>query len=84
VISFNLVIYAAGLTIVSLLAFTLATRLGILPVTIVMVMLGHNMSAAYWEMWSALAFSGLAVWGVIYWASRRHRHAAKEKETEKI
>jgi uncharacterized membrane protein YdjX (TVP38/TMEM64 family) len=80
VISFNLVNYAAGLTTVSLLAFTLATGLGILPVTIVMVMLGHNMAAASWEMWTALALSGLVVWGVIHWASRRHRQAAKEKE----
>ena len=60
VISFNLVNYAAGLRTVSLLAFTLATGLGILPVIIAMVMLGHNMSAASWEMWSALALSGLA------------------------
>ena len=80
VISFNLVNCASGLTTVSLLAFTLAAGLGILPVTIVMVMLGHNMSAASWEMWSALALSGLAVWGVIHWASRRHRLAAKVKE----
>jgi uncharacterized membrane protein YdjX (TVP38/TMEM64 family) len=80
VISFNLVNYAAGLTTVSLLAFTLATGLGILPVTIVMVMLGHNMSSASWETWSALALSGLVVWGVIHWASRRHRRAANQKE----
>jgi uncharacterized membrane protein YdjX (TVP38/TMEM64 family) len=83
-VSFNLVNSAAGLTTVSLLAFTLATGLGILPVTIVMVMLGYNMSVASWEMQGALALSGPAVWGVIYWGSLRYRRSAKEKEKEKI
>jgi uncharacterized membrane protein YdjX (TVP38/TMEM64 family) len=82
-VSFNLVNSAAGLTTVSLLAFTLATGLGILPVTIVMVMLGYNMSVASWEMQGALALSGPAVWGVIYWGSLRYRRSAKEKEKKK-
>lgn len=80
VISFNLVNYAAGLTTVSLFAFTLATGLGILPVTIVMVVLGHNMYTASWGTWGVLALGGLIVWAVLHWASRRHRRRQHEKE----
>ena len=80
VISFNLVNYAAGLTTVSLLAFTLANGLGILPVTIVMDMLGHNIYTASWETWGVLALGGFVVWAVLHWASRRHRRTQREKE----
>ena len=80
VISFNLLDYAAGLTTVSLFAFTLAIGLGILPVTIVMVMLGYNMHTASWETWGVLALGGLVVWAELHWASRRHRRERKEKE----
>lgn len=71
VISFNLVNYAAGLTTVSLATFALATGLGILPVTVVMVVLGHNMSAMPWQSWLTLAASGLLVWGTLHWVVRR-------------
>ncbi|NQV80974.1 MAG: TVP38/TMEM64 family protein [Alphaproteobacteria bacterium] len=78
VISFNLVNYAAGLTTVSLFAFTLATGLGILPVTVVMVTLGHNMSSMSWQSWVGLAVGGLVLAGAMHWAAR-----PRGRETER-
>ena len=80
VISFNLVNYAAGLTTVSLTTFALATGLGILPVTVVMVVLGHNMTAMPWQSWIALAVSGLLLWGTFHWAVRRHARRQRKGE----
>lgn len=81
VISFNLVNYAAGLTSIGWLAFVIATGIGILPATILMVVLGHNMTAVSWEAWVALAVGGLLLWAVLHWSVRRfHRNQRRAHE----
>lgn len=64
VISFNLINYAAGLTTVSWWTFTWATGLGILPITVLMVVLGSKMAAMPWYGWLLFISLGTAIWGV--------------------
>jgi uncharacterized membrane protein YdjX (TVP38/TMEM64 family) len=65
VIAFNLINYAAGLTRISWWTFTWATGLGILPVTVLMVMLGDKIDALPWQLWLALLVCGLLMWVVV-------------------
>jgi uncharacterized membrane protein YdjX (TVP38/TMEM64 family) len=62
VISFNVVNYAAGLTKVSLWTFFWTTGIGILPMTVLMVMLGDSIINIPVWAWFALAFLVLALW----------------------
>jgi uncharacterized membrane protein YdjX (TVP38/TMEM64 family) len=65
VISFNLINYVAGMTPVSLWTFTWTTGLGILPVTLLMVILGDQATVLPWWGW-LLALCGIApVWIVV-------------------
>lgn len=64
VISFNLINYAAGLTAVSWWTFTWATGLGILPITVLMVVMGSKMAAMPWYGWLLFIALGIAIWGV--------------------
>ncbi len=64
IVSFNLVNFTAGLTTVGWLPFVLATGIGILPATVLMVFLGHGMSSVSWQAWTALAAGGILVWFV--------------------
>jgi uncharacterized membrane protein YdjX (TVP38/TMEM64 family) len=63
VISFNLINYAAGLTRVSWWTFTWATALGILPITVLMVVMGSRMATMPWHGWLLFIALGLAIWG---------------------
>ena len=65
VIAFNLINYAAGLTQVSWLTFAWTTGVGILPVTILMVLVGHNIELMTWEAWLLLVACGIVLWLVI-------------------
>lgn len=58
VISFALVSYAAGLTAMSMRAFLLATGLGMIPMTLLYVVVGANLSV---KPWLAVAGGLLAV-----------------------
>lgn len=66
VIAFNLINYAAGLTRVSGWTFAWATGLGILPLTALMVMLGHSMTHLSWWAWIAMIVAALALW-ILVW-----------------
>ncbi|MEJ2314316.1 MAG: TVP38/TMEM64 family protein [Nitrospirota bacterium] len=63
VISFNLINYAAGLTAVSWWTFTWATALGILPITVLMVVMGSRMATMPWYGWLLFIAAGAAIWG---------------------
>jgi len=62
VISFNVVNYAAGLTKVSLWTFFWTTGIGILPMTILMVLLGDSVIIIPVWVWFMLAVLIIALW----------------------
>jgi uncharacterized membrane protein YdjX (TVP38/TMEM64 family) len=62
VISFNLVNYAAGLTAISWWTFTWATAIGILPITVLTVVLGNRMAGLPWGVLALLAVAAAAAW----------------------
>ena len=62
VISFNLINYAAGLTRVSWTVFAVATGLGILPVTVLMVVIGDQAGSLRWQHWLVMAGAGVLMW----------------------
>jgi uncharacterized membrane protein YdjX (TVP38/TMEM64 family) len=62
VIAFNLVNYAAGLTRLSWWTFAWTTGVGILPVTVLMVMMGDNIDTLAWEWWLLLLAGALVLW----------------------
>jgi len=62
VIAFNLINYAAGLTRISWWTFTWSTGLGILPVTVLMVIMGDNIDTLAWEWWLLLLAAALVLW----------------------
>ena len=65
VIAFNLINYAAGLTRLSWWRFLWTTGIGILPLTILMVVMGDNIESLGWESWLLLLFGGLILWFVV-------------------
>jgi uncharacterized membrane protein YdjX (TVP38/TMEM64 family) len=65
VIAFNLINYAAGLTRLSWWQFIWTTGLGILPLTILMVVMGDNIESLGWESWLLLLIGGLFLWFVV-------------------
>lgn len=62
VIAFNLINYAAGLTRMPWWTFTWVTGVGILPLTILMVAMGHHIETLPWQAWLALLLAGLGLW----------------------
>jgi len=62
VIAFNLINYVAGLTKISGWTFTWATGLGIIPLTVLMVLLGDQMDRLDWDTFALFSFAGLAFW----------------------
>jgi uncharacterized membrane protein YdjX (TVP38/TMEM64 family) len=80
VISFNLINYAAGLTAISWWTFTWATGLGILPLTVLMVVMGDRLwsgDALAW-LWLLLA----APLGWLIWRALRRRPGPRPALTE--
>ncbi|HET8727144.1 MAG TPA: TVP38/TMEM64 family protein [Alphaproteobacteria bacterium] len=73
VISFNLINYAAGLAGVSWWVFLWTTGIGILPLTVVSVVIGDRMLATSWEVWAVVAASALPLWLI----ARRLRHRSR-------
>jgi len=65
VIAFNLINYAAGLVAVRWWTFTWTTALGILPLTLLMVLLGERMTAMPAWAWLLTAAVALVVWLVL-------------------
>lgn len=72
VISFNLVNYAAGLAGVGWWTFAWTTALGILPVTVLSVVVGSHMIHAPWQVW-ALLFAVVAAGVALHWCLRARR-----------
>ena len=70
VIAFNLINYAAGLTRISWWTFTWATGIGILPLTVLMVVMGDRIESMTWETWVLLFAGGLVLWLVLRWKFR--------------
>lgn len=62
-ISFNLINYGAGLTKISWGTFTWTTGIGILPITIIMVIMGDNFNMFPWWFWFIIL---IAIIGVAY------------------
>lgn len=67
VIAFNLVNYAAGLARISWWNFTWATGIGILPFTVMMVVLGDHIDVLSWEIWALLLVAGFFLWLIFQW-----------------
>ncbi|MBI4183452.1 MAG: TVP38/TMEM64 family protein [Proteobacteria bacterium] len=65
VISFNLINYAAGLTPISWWTFAWTTGIGILPMTVLMVLMGDHYDHLSWEAWAGLLAGGVALWFVL-------------------
>jgi uncharacterized membrane protein YdjX (TVP38/TMEM64 family) len=72
-ISFNLVNYAAGVLGVPWWRFLWTTALGILPLTVVMVVMGNAMLAAPLWAWLAAALALVALW--LLWQGWQRRRA---------
>jgi uncharacterized membrane protein YdjX (TVP38/TMEM64 family) len=81
VISFNLINYIAGLTQISWWTFTWATGFGILPITVLMVVMGDRIHTLPWQAWFLLLVAGLALWFVTHRISRRLSRKAFDKES---
>ena len=62
VIAFNLVNYAAGLARISWWTFAWSTGVGILPMTIMMVLIGSSSELIAWEIWALVAVSVMFFW----------------------
>ena len=71
VISFNLINYAAGLTRLSWWTFAWATGIGILPLTIIMVIMGDQMETLPWYAWGLLFMAGLVLWLLAHRLSKK-------------
>ena len=61
IIAFNLVNYAAGLIRISWWTFSWATGVGILPMTILMVVMGDRIDRMDWRLWLLIVLGGLAL-----------------------
>ena len=62
VIAFNLINYAAGLTRLTWWQFIWTTGVGILPLTVLMVVMGDNIESLSWESWLLLLAGGIVLW----------------------
>lgn len=65
VIAFNLINYAAGLTRISWWTFTWTTGVGIMPLTVLMVVMGDNIHTLAWESWILLLAGSVILWFVL-------------------
>jgi uncharacterized membrane protein YdjX (TVP38/TMEM64 family) len=71
VISFNLINYMAGLTRISWWTFTWTTALGILPMTVLMVIMGDRVDMMKWQTWTPLLIAGVVWWLFRYVQKKR-------------
>lgn len=71
VIAFNLINYAAGLSRISWWTFSWATGIGILPLTILMVVMGDQIRILPWWAWLVLII--VIIVNAVLWYLFRHR-----------
>ena len=69
-ISFNLINYAAGLTSISWWTFTWATGIGILPLTLLMVVMGDGIWSGDTDVWLWLLVAAIVGW-LLWWVWTR-------------
>lgn len=62
VIAFNLINYAAGLSAMSWWTFLWTTGIGILPLTVLMVFMGHNVDQMAWQAWLLVVAGAVILW----------------------
>ena len=62
IISFNLINYAAGLTKISWWTFAWTTGVGILPMTVLMVVMGDQIHTLPFYLWIFMILSGALLW----------------------
>jgi uncharacterized membrane protein YdjX (TVP38/TMEM64 family) len=62
VIAFNLINYAAGLSGMSWWTFAWTTGIGILPLTVLMVVMGDHIEVLPWWSWVVAAVAGAGLW----------------------
>jgi uncharacterized membrane protein YdjX (TVP38/TMEM64 family) len=79
VIAFNLINYAAGLTRVTWWTFAWTTGLGILPLTVLFVLMGDHIEHLGWGAWAVLLAGGLVLWLAL---RRRLRPVAAADRTD--
>lgn len=80
VIAFNLINYAAGLTRLTWWQFLWTTGLGILPLTVLMVVMGDNIQSLGWQSWLGLLLGGLVLWLVFHRQLRERGHLGASKK----
>lgn len=73
VIAFNLINYVAGLTKISWWTFAWTTGLGILPMTILMVVLGSEITTLQWRIWVLVIAAVLILWFIVLRFIRHYR-----------
>ncbi len=66
IISFNLINYAAGLTKISWGTFAWTTGVGILPMTILMVVMGDQIHNLPWLVWILLLLGGFLIFLLLH------------------
>lgn len=62
VIAFNLINYAAGLSRISWWTFAWATGIGILPLTVLMVVMGDQIRVLPWWIWPVVVVTCIVLW----------------------
>ncbi|MBU0481141.1 MAG: TVP38/TMEM64 family protein [Proteobacteria bacterium] len=76
IISFNLINYGAGMTRISWWTFSWTTGLGILPMTLMMVILGDNVHVLPWWTWVILL---VAIIGITFGMNSLYAGHRKKK-----
>ena len=79
VIAFNLINYAAGLVRLTWWQFLWTTGVGILPLTVLMVVMGDNIESLGWKSWTLLLVAALSLWFVLY---RTLKHQPKSSSSD--
>lgn len=77
VISFNLINYVGGLTRISWWKFAWTTGLGILPMTLLMVVMGEQIKNLPWWVWLLLLGIGL---GMLWLVQRSFHYSSPSRE----
>lgn len=66
IIAFNLINYVAGLTQISWGTFGWTTGVGILPMTVLMVVMGDGVALLPWWLWPLFLLAGVLLWLVLH------------------
>ena len=84
IISFNLINYAAGLSPISWWTFSWTTGLGILPMTVLMVVMGDRFYTLSWSAWLLVLCGGLSLWLALRRLTRHPRFTGPKGKSRKL